>query len=77
MHPAPEEKANAKRIVACVNACAGINPEAVPEVLEALRVTAVALAICGEGTVRPGSAEAARAYVFAQSALAKAEEASQ
>jgi len=31
----PEAAANAKRIVACVNACAGINPEAVPELLEA------------------------------------------
>lgn len=27
--------ANAKRVVACVNACEGINPEAVPELLEA------------------------------------------
>ena len=30
-------EANAARIVACVNACEGINPEAVPEMLEALR----------------------------------------
>jgi len=28
---------NAARIVACVNACEGINPEAVPDLLEALR----------------------------------------
>lgn len=38
--PAPpdaEDKANASRIVACVNACAGINPEAVPVMLKALR----------------------------------------
>ena len=28
---------NDKRIIACVNACAGINPDAVPEMLEALR----------------------------------------
>ncbi len=28
---------DAVRAVACVNACAGINPEAVPDVLEALR----------------------------------------
>ena len=27
---------NAQRIVACVNACEGINPEAVPDLLEAL-----------------------------------------
>lgn len=34
----PEEQRvpNAERIVACVNACAGINPEAVPELLAAL-----------------------------------------
>lgn len=30
-------EANAKRIVACVNACAGINPEAVPDLLEACK----------------------------------------
>jgi hypothetical protein len=29
-------EANAQRIVACVNACEGINPEAVPELLESL-----------------------------------------
>ena len=32
-----EAKANGRRIIACVNACAGINPEAVPELLEALK----------------------------------------
>ena len=32
-------KANADRIVACVNACEGINPEAVPMMLEALKAT--------------------------------------
>jgi hypothetical protein len=31
-------KANAQRIVACVNACRGINPEAVPDLLEALEL---------------------------------------
>jgi hypothetical protein len=30
-----EQIANARRIVACVNACEGINPEAVPDLLEA------------------------------------------
>ena len=30
-------QANAERIVACVNACEGINPEAVPDLLEALK----------------------------------------
>ena len=28
---------NAERIVACVNACEGLNPEAIPEMLEALQ----------------------------------------
>lgn len=28
-------EANAERIIACVNACKGINPEAVPDLLEA------------------------------------------
>ena len=32
-----EVEANAERIVACVNACEGINPEAVPVLLEALQ----------------------------------------
>lgn len=33
----PEEVvANAQRIIACVNACAGINPDAVPDLLDAL-----------------------------------------
>ena len=31
------DEANAKRIVQCVNACKGINPEAVPEMLNALK----------------------------------------
>lgn len=30
-----EQRANRDRIVACVNACAGINPEAVPSLLKA------------------------------------------
>ena len=29
------KRANARRIVACVNACAGLNPEAVPDLLAA------------------------------------------
>lgn len=32
-----DTEANASRIVACVNACKGINPEAVPELLAALK----------------------------------------
>ena len=33
---ANEKDANAARIVACVNGCANVNPEAVPDMLEAL-----------------------------------------
>ncbi len=33
----PESTANAARIVACVNACAGIKPEAVPDLVAAAR----------------------------------------
>lgn len=33
--------ANAARIVACVNACEGINPEAVPDILRALEAMLV------------------------------------
>ena len=36
-----EAEANAHRIVACVNACKGINPEAIPELLEALQLMVV------------------------------------
>lgn len=32
-----EQNANARRIVDCVNSCEGINPEAVPELLEACK----------------------------------------
>ena len=31
------DEEHARRIVACVNACEGINPEAVPELVDALR----------------------------------------
>ena len=34
----PTRRANALRIVACVNACEGINPEAVPELLKACKI---------------------------------------
>ena len=32
------DEANAKRIVACVNACAGINPDAVKDLLQACKL---------------------------------------
>lgn len=45
------EEADAKHIVSCVNACEGINPEAVPDMLSALKEVAKdlrALGIAGE-----------------------------
>ena len=38
-----EAEANGRRIVACVNACEGLNPEAVPDLLEAAYISADAL----------------------------------
>lgn len=35
--PGVNQNANARRIVECVNACEGINPDAVPELLAALQ----------------------------------------
>jgi hypothetical protein len=51
-HLASESKgeANAERIVACVNALAGLNPEAVADVVEALRAYDAAIkAMYGRG----------------------------
>jgi len=49
--PEPGERdANAERIVACVNGCAGINPEAVPGLLEALHQSIECLAWRGDET---------------------------
>ena len=58
-----EAKANAARIVACVNGCKGINPDAVPDLLHACEV---ALAAMETG---PGTAEEA---AIIRAALAKA-----
>lgn len=68
----PIRDANAARIVACVNACEGLNPEAVPEVLEALREM---LAV---NTSMPERADKARSFLDAREraveAIIKAEE---
>lgn len=65
--------ANADRIVACVNACAGINPEAVPDVLEALKGMCDAYKeLClmsGYNFHQSGGSR----YTAARAALAKAE----
>lgn len=41
----PQHAANADRIVACVNACAGVNPDAVPDMLAALHRADAALSL--------------------------------
>jgi hypothetical protein len=62
-----QDAADAARIVACVNACAGINPEAVPDMLDALRAIAAA---CSAGP----NLEGKRSYdeQVASAAIAKA-----
>lgn len=59
-----EAEANAARIVACVNACEGINPEAVPMLVEACREF---IRKCDAGEAR-----SLRSYKQMQEALAKA-----
>lgn len=54
------EKPNAERIVSCVNSCAGINPEAVPDLIKAL-----------EGVVRVADRNTVE-FTAARAALAKA-----
>lgn len=68
-------EANAARIVACVNNCEGINPEAVPEMLAALKACEKALYAQGlkaEIDREPFVREAELIQV--RQALAKAEE---
>ena len=60
--------ANAQRIAACLNACAGINPEAVPDVVAALREAVNWAEGYAQGGVIPEYLKAARA------AIAKLEE---
>ena len=54
-----ERYANAERIVACVNACKGINPEAVPDLLAAAEEAARVL--CGGAAHDLLAAEIAKA----------------
>ncbi len=74
--PHEVREANAARIVACVNACAGINPEAVPDLLAA----AEGWVISADAAYKDGSATTFRS-AWAQNnkalraAIAKAREA--
>lgn len=54
-----EREANASRIATCVNACAGINPGAVPAMLEALRLAAIQLDRAADSLVDCGSKDLA------------------
>ena len=63
-----KSKANAARIVACVNACEGINPEAVPGLLKACISGAAALL-----QVAPKEHPALDTYKEMRSAIAKAQ----
>ena len=65
------EPADALHIIACWNACEGINPEAVPEMLEALEAMNAA---CNMADVRERDRLTAAAIPAARAALAKARE---
>ena len=62
-------EANARRIVACWNACEGINPEAVPELLK----VAKALELAGDLIVPPADHRVVRRLSDLRAAIAKAE----
>ncbi|MBE3087783.1 MAG: hypothetical protein IMZ71_01505 [Chloroflexi bacterium] len=69
----PEVHANARRIVACVNACEGINPEAVPDLLEALMaLLSLRLYADGEGPVIINDYDEEESVQQAKAAIAKA-----
>ena len=62
-------QANARRIVACVNACEGINPEAVPDLLTVLRAAVARVELAN----REGDPILSAWLPDAQAAIAKAE----
>ena len=63
------QAANCARIVACVNACAGINPEAVPDLLTVLRAAVARVELAN----REGDPILSAWLPDAQAAIAKAE----
>ncbi len=75
-HPRKQEEAhaNAARIVACVNACEGINPEAVPKMLEALRecITDAGAHSINKGTISDLGRRLAAINEIARAAIAAA-----
>jgi len=66
-------KANIDRIVACVNACQGINPKAVPKLMEALREISLENAGGLRKTDNPYLQQLNRICDIADKAIAEAE----
>ena len=64
---------NAARIVACVNACEGINPDAVPEMLEALKWVLQCCDPDGDGNQPIQYKDAVHACGRVRAAISKAE----
>lgn len=72
-----EYRANQERRVACVNACAGINPEAVPELMKVCEEARIELACVLVPDCSPAQAASQGVGVVMkklESALAKAKE---
>lgn len=71
--PSAVSEANAARIVACVNALAGLNPEAVPAMVEAIKAAIAAGMMPDPTTVnKPETVEATRVSLMMRAALALA-----
>lgn len=69
-----DNEANADRIVSCINNCAGINPEAVPDVVAALRALLEAYERLLAQSVLDVNPGANRYSISARAALAKLEQ---
>ena len=67
-----EADANARRIVACVNACEGINPEAVPELLAVCKLLVAARAASEGYLDERALVNLNQATEMAEAAIAKA-----
>jgi hypothetical protein len=68
------DTATTQRLVACWNACEGINPEAVPELLAALEEIARRGPVIGHNTIAALTLRITAMQSIARAALAKAKE---